>query len=346
MAPTPGARAGLVSFNLLAGLTFYGPAAVSLLESDSDRANVGVYLLTAGGAFLAPYLGVGKREVRWAATDLSSSLSLRGALHGALLAEVVDGAALNTRLWLAGLLSAAEAVGGYQYATQGELSAGEGHTLVVASDLGLLAGLFGGLAGELQPKPLAALTLAGSLAGFGAGELYRRRRAHTWGDAEAVRLAALLGLWATVPLGASLRLDSPRALGLAALATLAAGAAAGDALTRDTSLSLPDALIMDASAVGGGFLGAGALYMIKPDLQSSKSSSPYQWAALVGAMAGYALSYLSATAWEAEAGGEGGFEGAEEEGAPSAALGPWVAPLPRAGGRTELARGLGLSGSF
>jgi len=119
--------------------------------------------------------------------------------------------------------------------------------------------------------------------------------------------------------------------------------AAGDALTRDTSLSLPDALIMDASAVGGGFLGAGALYVIKPDLQSSR---PYLWAALVGATAGYALSYLSATAWEVEAEGEGGFEGAEEEGAPSAALGPWVAPLPRAGGRAELARGLGLSGSF
>ena len=345
VTPTPGARAALVGFSLLTGLSFYGPAAVALLDSSSPRVTVGAYLLTAGGSFLVPYLATGSGDVSWAAADLSSSLSLRGALHGAQLAVSLDANA-DASIALAGLLSMAEAVGGYQYATRAHLSAGEAHTLVVSSDIGMLAGLLGALVASgdtLRAAPLASFSLAGGLVGFGAGELYRRHRARSWGDAEAVRASALLGLAATVPLSASLSLDSPRAVGLCGLVTLAAGAAAGDLLTRGAALSLSEALIMDVSALGGAFLGAGAMYMINPEL---RSSTPYLWSSLVGAAAGYALSYLSATRWERA---EEGFEGAEEgagAGAGGVSLGPWLTPLPRAAGRVGLARGLGLSGSF
>ncbi len=349
VTPAPGARAALVGFNLLAGLSFYAPAAVSLLDSSSPRVNVGAYLLTAGGSFLVPYLGTSKRDVSWATADLSSSLSLRGALHGVQLAALLD-TSEDAAVALAGLLSMAEGVGGYQYAKRARLSAGEAHTLVVSSDLGMLAGLFGALVasdGRVRVVPVAAFSLTGALAGFGAGELYRRRRARTWGDAEVVRLSALLGLMSSAPISASLSVDSPRAFGLCGLATLAAGAAVGDLLTRGAALSLSDALIMDASAVGGAFLGAGAMYVVNPEL---RSSTPYLWSALVGAAAGYALSYLSATRWErADVGFEGAEEGAEEgagQGAGGVSLGPWLAPLPRAGGGVDVARGLGLSGSL
>jgi hypothetical protein len=81
----------------------------------------------------------------------------------------------------------------------------------------------------------------------------------------------------------------------------------------------------------------GTMYMINPSLDSA----PYLWSAVIGAMGGYALSYLSMLREEPQG-------GAEEvgEGAPQVSLGPWLTPLPQGGGRLEMARGVGLSGSF
>lgn len=343
--PSEGARSALVGFNLLMGLGLYGPTLLFTLSNNSARVNVGTYMLTVGAAVGVPYLLTGAEDVSWGSFELSSGLALRGATHGLLMSGVFGVGSPRVASGLISGVSVLEAVAGYQYAKRARMSGGQAHTLVISSDLGTLAGLFlGGLAlgDEISFRQYSSVLLAGSLVGFGAGELYRRSRGLTWGGAELVRLSALLGLFVTPALAESLSLDSVREVALTGLVTTAGGAFLGDWLARDRALSVGDALLIDVSAVGGAFFGAGVMYMINDNLSSS---SAYLWSALLGASAGYALAYRAALKGDGEgAGGAEGDEGAE--GGARASLGPWFTPLPQAGGRVEVARGVGLSGAF
>jgi hypothetical protein len=348
--PTRGARRAFISISTAAGLLGYGPASLTLIDSNSERLNVGTYLFTAGSAFLVPTYLLGKNEINWAMTDLLYAGITRGALHGALLSNLGDTyeehdavvaddttstSSDNITTLLTAGLSLTEGILGAIYAKNADLSSGDTHTLTVMSDLGMMWGTMLTLpifqmTGRTLPTEMA---LIGSAAGFGAGEYYRRIRPDTtWGDAGFLRTSTLLGLAAPLPIFVSTDIDNIRAVTYSVLVSSAAGFYVGDMLLADLDIEYQDALLLDLSVVAGGLLLPALTYLIT----GANGASPYAWTTVAGAIGGYTFMYNEIKNSTPDT--------ATRSAQRSSILAPWFAPE-TAQGRGEV-KGVSMSGTF
>jgi hypothetical protein len=350
--PTRGARRAFIGIATSAGLLGYGPASLALLESNSERLNIGTYLLTAGSAFLVPTYMLGRNDINWAMTDLLYAGITRGAFHGSLLSslgevetddvtadqypdDTTNSTSENATVLLTAGLSLTEGILGTVYAKSANLSSGETHTLTIMSDLGALWGTMltlpvFQLTGATRPAEMA---LIGSVAGFGAGEYYRRIRPDTtWGDAEFLRTSAVLGLVAPLPIFVSADINDVRLLTYSTLVSSAAGFYLGDKLLTNLDLEYQDALLLDLSVVSGALLLPALTYLIT----GADGPTAYAWTSVAGAAAGYVYMYNDIKNSTPNTNNR-----SEQR---SSLVTPWFAPE-SAPGRGEVT-GLSMSGTF
>lgn len=302
------ARVTLLVSTTLLGLALWGPAvpgALGLLSGDNGRAAIGLYMLSAGGAFAIPYLAT-RDGVRWGETNLTFWGATRGAYLGFLLASTIGGDGIGQRAtWAsAGLGGAAGALVGFQVARRNELSPGRARLIALGGDVGTLWGFgVGHLANldqhdraaplqnpDAQARGMAAAGVVGLGLGVAAAAAWAPRRAYGWGDGEGLRTLAFVGAFAagSVARVAGADDDHSRWIVGAAMAGSAAGLVTGDRLLRTRKLSAGAAIAVEVATVAAGLVGAG-LALIATD--TGRSDRPILAAAAAGSLAGFALTY-------------------------------------------------------
>lgn len=311
----------------LFGLGLYGPT-MATQAGNSARAAVGLYLLTVGASIAAPLTFYTPQDVTWSMSDLAYTGFSRGSMHGALFASLID-AKSDATSGLSSLFSLSEGFAGLAYAQKSKLSTGHTHTLTVTHDISMISTL--SALAIFEPKTKEGLTaplLLSGLAGYGLGDLFYKKsgRQDTWGNMEVVRTGSFVGLLASAVLVSNLELDN-KVGGVTFLAGALGGAGAGLALTKSRTLSTVDALITDLTTVGGGFAGAGLIYMLGVEEES------ILWGAVAGSMAGYWIG-LSLSNQKSES---------ANEASPQSSLGPLMIPGAQRG---DLVRGLMWSGQL
>jgi hypothetical protein len=315
-------RIALLGTTTALGLGVYGwtvPGVLGVQASQSTRAFVGTYMLTAAGSFIVPYLLLHERT-----TAGQTNLAFYGGTRGIWLGVLVGALAAGDlgpdhryRGWTTGLLvgSIAGLVGGYQFAGAAGLSAGEARTMAAVGDLGLALGFgagfllhfdaraagcapFAGNAVCFSPDPeqdaharkMAFMGLLGSGLGLTGGYFLGRARNNTWGDGEVLRAGTLLGTWSAFGVAdvarAHVALSNPALTG-PLMAGGVVGLLVGDRLVRNTDFTVGQSMLIDLSMISGGLLGAGTTYLF-PGIDADK---PYIMASAVGALGGFALAY-------------------------------------------------------
>jgi hypothetical protein len=318
-------RVAILGATTALGLGLYGwtlPGALGVDSSQSTRAFVGLYMVTAASSFIVPYLILRDRPVTPGQANLAFYGSTRGIWHGVLVGALIGGEiGINRRTqgWKAAMLlgSVAEMVAGYQWAGAGHLSAGEARTIAAVGDLGLGLGFGGGFLFRFDGKPrdctpftervecfgpdpqadkhsrqMSGMGLLGSALGLTGGYFLARHRENTWGDGEVLRGSIVLGTFTAAGLadltsrGRDFGDFGNRKYTAALMVGGTAGLVAGDYLVRKTTFSPGQSMLLDLSMVAGGLLGAGTTYLVP-----GGSNKPYVFAAALGSIAGFTLAY-------------------------------------------------------
>jgi hypothetical protein len=349
------ARATFLSTTTLLGLAAYGwslPLTLGVDVDDSGRAFLGLYMVTAGASFVAPYFLTRGRGVTPAEANLAWYGGTRGLWHGALVAAILGGDVgpdSELRPWTAGLLlgSVGEMAAGFALAERAGISPGHARTIGVGGDFGLGIGFAtGALLGlhhnertaDQQARGMASMGFLGAAAGLGGGYLLGRQRQNTWGDGEVLRAAGLLGVW----LGVTANLvfdwnpetwDDEKKFFTSLIAGGALGLVVGDRLVLDTDFSVTESVLLDLAMVAGGLGAAGLTYLLSGD--QDVGPEPFAVAAAVGGIAGFTGVYLAF---------RGDRSGRDPDDAKHAAAPRDVALLPVFGRAGE--RGISLAGRF
>lgn len=310
--PSPGrpdqrGRTAFLATTTALGLAAWGwmlPTALDLDPGSDDRAFIGLYMVTAASAFVAPYFTTRSAPVTWGQTNLAFYGGTRGLEWGVLAASIVMGDLDGDRAPAASMLlgSIAGLVGGYAWAGAADMSPGEARLVALGGDAGLFFGFgLGHVLGldeqnrsfderdsDRQARKMATMGLLGGAAGVAGGYLFGRDRGLTWGDGEVMRMSAVVGAWTGLTVAVLGDLDSRPGVGLAMAGS--AGALVGAAaLVRDTRFTFAQALLVDLSTVAGGLGAAGITFLVS----ESDSPKPYFVAGTLGASAGFALSYFA-----------------------------------------------------
>jgi hypothetical protein len=285
------------------------PVALGLTDGDDARAAVGLYMLTAASSFVVPYLATRSSEVTWGQANMAFYGGTRGLEYGLLISNMLfgeDGGDIDSheRAFAGSLLlgSISGVIAGTWWAGRNGMSPGDAHTTGVWGDYGLFAGFVTGhvfglddLSGEFgeprfdaRARSMAASGAIGSVLGLTAGRQLSLARKHTWGDAEVMRGAGLLGVMAGVTTAFAFNYDDSSE---GTLLTMAIGGGlglvGGDLLVRDTDFSIGESVLTDLALVSGGLGAAGLAYLIAPDA----GEVTYLLAGTVGAGLGGGLSY-------------------------------------------------------
>ena len=264
------------------------PLALGLTDGDDDgRAAVGLYMVTAASSFVVPYLATRSREVTWGQANMAFYGGTRGLEYGLLISNMIFGEeggdidGDHERAFAASLLlgSISGVIAGTWWAGSNRMSAGDAHTVGVLGDWGLFAGfvtghLFGldDLSGDFgeprfdaRARSMAASGAIGSALGLTAGRQLSLARTHTWGDAEVMRGAGLLGVMAGVTTSFGFGYDDSSEGSLLTMAIGGGlGLVGGDLLVRDTDFSVGESILTDLALVSGGLGAAGLTYLITP----------------------------------------------------------------------------------
>ncbi len=269
------------------GLGFYGLLLPSILDVDDGRGEVATWLLTAGGSFLLPYALTSNRPVTWGMASLSGWGMTRGAIHGLLLHQLVEGeeeyptehfyapsgsmhtyyADLDdyerTQQAMALGLSLVEGVAGYLWADAAEMDAGTAHTIGNAADFGLMWGadlaFIAGSSLDVEDRLSRATMLGGAALGLVLGPSYAAARDFTWGDADILMGAHAVGFSLGVAANylVNLERDSPHLGGLLLLAGSGTTTAVGDHILRGRDFSVGQGALVNLGAVAGELIGLG-----------------------------------------------------------------------------------------
>jgi hypothetical protein len=213
-------RTKLLAGATVVGLGYYGWATAAAVDPRDDRAKVAVYMLTAAGSFFVPLLATKNRSVSDGVATMTLWGATRGAVHGALAADLIGSPSDKTRFRWSIAVGATEAlIGGMAAQTLG-MSSGRADLTGVGGDIGL--GIGWGIADLLklneryasvtQSNPFGGsytyavddrtlqetVTLAASGLGLAAGYLLGGTEEWTRGDATILRnvtaIAALAGV--------------------------------------------------------------------------------------------------------------------------------------------------------
>lgn len=326
-------RATFLSTTIILGLN-YGWMVPTILDVDDAKAFVGIYLLTAGASFTAPYLLTRDDEITRGMATLGSSGAAIGFGHGALAYLTIVGIDdVELRPLLATMLgtSVAEGTMGYVLARDRQISAAKALALSSGSLWGL--GLTGGLnfvaTGEdTKPQVAYGTMLLGSAAGAYAGHLYDAHRHPTEGDVSLVSFTGLVGAYtAAVPILVA-DVEDPRIIAASLMAGAVVGLVGGDRLLEGRDYTRSAAGVISLGSLAGGLLGAGGAFLLVPD--NGDTATWIVTGSAAGAIGGFVL-MLSAF-------DDGRAQPAESEGGVAMQLTPIVGEQ----GET----GLGLSGAF
>jgi hypothetical protein len=297
-------RAPLVAFTTLLGLGLYGwtvPRTLNIDPDTSTRGFVGVYMFTAAGSFVVPYVLTADTMVAPASVNLAFYGGTRGIWHGVLVGALIAGDLTpdtRSRGWAASMLagSLVELVAGYHLAPRLAPTAGRAHTVAALGDFGLLLGFGTGYllrfdrkeTADAQARSMAAAGLAGAGLGLAGGYALGRTRDNSWGDGEVLRLCWALGAWTGAAAADLARTDlslGNRTFTGLAMAGGALGLLAGDRLVRDADFTVGEGLMIDLATIAGGLLGAGVAYL------AIQNAGPYVFASALGGVGGFGLSY-------------------------------------------------------
>jgi hypothetical protein len=296
---TPQSRDGrymLLIGTTLLGLSLYGPTLISAADA-SGKTGVGLYMLGAGGSFFVPYLVTRTSPVTWGMSDAWWHGATSGALHGAMALAIgdsdVDTTAMLTALSLGSL---GEGTLATLWAQATDASPGLTNVMGKGSDFGAAFGA--GLAAIVLPadqvttRSMSIAGLAGTGAGYLLGWEYAQKRDVTWGDAEVLSDAGLLGAAvAAVPLVLG-QPDNYRVVVGTLVGGAALGLVAGDRLLEGRDFSPGQGVVMELSSIAGGLVGAGLGYLISPSDDDSAEGKIITTGAALGGVGGFALAYL------------------------------------------------------
>jgi hypothetical protein len=291
-------RVVLLTASSLVGIGFYSwgvPYAMNLDGKDAVAAG----MLAVAGSFAAPYFATKGAAVTGGMAHLAIYGGTRGIAHGILL----------RRLWIgpndreespvgAGVIaSLVEGTAGYLWAQRQRLSPGRAHLIGVGGDLGLLWGVesaawLGLGADDEGPDRGGKYTavLGGAALGIAGGAILGRQRDPTYGDAEVLRAASVVGggvagaFWDAAS-------DKRAQIAGAMLAGGIAGAAAGDFLTRREEFTPGQAVLIDLSTVTGATLALGVTYLASST--KTDKHEPFFVAGALGGTAGFAAGYAA-----------------------------------------------------
>lgn len=326
-------RATFLSTTIILGLN-YGWMVPTILKVDDAKVFVGLYLLTAGTAFTAPYLLTRDDEITRGMATLGSTGGVLGFGHGALAYLTVVGIDdAEARPLLATMLGTSVVEGslGYMFARKRKMSAAKALALSSGSIWGL--GLTGGLnfvaTGEdTKPQVAYGTMLLGSAGGAYAGHLYEAHRSPTEGDVSLVSYTGLLGGYTAVAPLLAADVENPRVVAGSLMVGAALGLVGGDHLLKGRDYTRSAAGVITLGSLAGGLLGAGGAFLVLPD--SGDTATWIVTGSAAGAIGGFVL-MLSAF-------DDGSSKAVEGEGGVAMQLTPIVGEQ----GET----GLGLRGAF
>ncbi len=302
------ARTPFLLTTTLAGLAVYGWAVPVALNVDSARANVGLYMLTAGISFFLPYTMTSKRPTTWGQANLSFWGASRGLEVGVLISNVAFGA--DGGLGLSGgrdqnrAFAASLALGSVAGLSAGRwaagrlaLTPGDARLWGLGGDMGMLWGFGMGHILELdgdtdsqdsRSRGMGSAGLVGTAAGVAWGAFLANRRDHLWGDGEVMRMGAVLGAFCGLTV-IGLRDNFDKTTTATLMAGSAVGLFAADHLVSQKDFSPGRALLVDLATVAGALGGAGLVFL------TTETHEPraFLTAAALAGVAGWGLAYVS-----------------------------------------------------
>ena len=298
-------RTKLLASSTVLGLGYYGWATAMAFDPNDDRATVAVYMLTAAGSFFVPFLATRSRAVPDAVATMAFWGATRGAIHGALAAELGGSPQDKTRFGWSVTVGATEAVIGGVAAHALGMTSGRAELTGVGGDIGLgvgwgiadllrlnerydsgtVSGPFGGYTYSVNDRTLQeTVTLAGSGLGLAGGYLLGGTEEWTRGDATVFRNVTGIGALAGIALGDLIQ--KPRVITevipggptysyvddgfsrthtAAGLAGAAFGIVLGRALVTRRNFTTSQGTLLTLSPLAGGLLGLGIAYLATPE---------------------------------------------------------------------------------
>lgn len=274
-------RTLFIAGTTLLGAGFYGWAVPAVLDVESGRGALALYMFTTAASIAGPYLLTQNRPVSYGQANAWWWGATRGITHGLYATELVSDNASSRQL-LGGALfgSLVEGIAGYQWAGRTGMSAGTAHTIGNFGDLG--AFWAGGALLIAQPdvdEDLAIATLlAGAGAGIAGGARFADSRDFTWGDAEIMRTAALVGAADGLALWDLLTTDDGedfelRVLGTTLVAGSILGVVASDRMLDGRDFSVGQSVLIQLGAFAGYAAGVGISLLASDDAESGLLTS-------------------------------------------------------------------------
>lgn len=297
-------RTKLLVWTTVLSLGFYGPAAPIVLDVDDPQGAVGLYMLSAGMGFIAPFLATRHTPVTEAGAVLGTYGATRGILHGSLAAYLFRRDPSDRGFFAGGLVGGlTEGIAGFAAANGGRMTAGTAELVGVGSDVGLGVGLgVAHLAGLFDEDPYyfnrsytAATTtaLVSMAGGVALGYAWSRTEPYTRGDAFLLRNAGILGAHIGVAVADAANPDGTRDKLYSALALTGGtlGLIAGQRLVHGRDFTTAQGTFGTLGQIAGGLVGLGLGYLVSSE--NHDNSTLLLAGSAAGAGVGYALMYRS-----------------------------------------------------
>ena len=297
-------RTKLLVWTTVLSLLYYGPAVPVTLGVDDPQEAVGLYMLSAGTGFFAPFLATKRIPVTEAGAVLGTYGATRGIIHGALATYLFDSDPEDGGFAGASLIGGvAEGIAGFAAANADRMTAGTAELVGIGSDVGLGLGLGAAhLAGFFDDDPFyccrtytaaVATALLSTAGGLGVGYALSRTEQYTRGDAFLLRNAGILGAHVGLAMADALNPNGDQGKLYSALAMTGGtvGLIAGQRLVHGRDFTTAQGTFTTLGQIAGGLAGLGVGYLTSSE--NGDNSTVLLAASAIGAGVGYGLMYHS-----------------------------------------------------
>lgn len=289
-------RGFLLGASLFSGLTSYGPGLINIVNSNSQRINIGMYMLGAGSLFFVPYFATKDKPVSYGQANMVYYGLSRGFVHGLLfgLSSVsnYDKNVSRVAFTTGEIMGIAETELGFQLVKKLHISNGNADLITVFGDYGFYGGF--GIASQLNllnndnnGRITAALTASGSLCSEVAGYYIGKKYPVSTGDAEIIYSTAMLGAFLPLTFVDMINPNQVSTYTTPSVLMGVAGLYIGYQLTRDKDFSFTQGFITKLGTVAGGLVGCGLTYLFV----NKAKSWEYLAGSYIGAQASFYVLY-------------------------------------------------------